>query len=80
MPGKFIVIARAGVKRGRYFDGQIVPANAKYLSALRPVFGPARRTACLIWKAAHCDPMPNWRNAERRVVDLAERRRESEAH
>jgi hypothetical protein len=76
---KFIVIARSGVKRGRFFDGQVVPQNAKYLRPFRQVFGPARRTSCIIWKAANCDPLPDWRNAERRVVHLAELRQASEA-
>lgn len=67
---QYVVIARSGVKRGRYFDGQVVRDDAIYLPPFRAVFGPARRTTCLIWRTANCDPMPEWRGAENRVVYL----------
>ena len=66
----YIVIARSGMKRGRYFDGIVVREDSIFLPPYRKVFGPTRRTQCLIWRATHCDPLPEWRGAENRVVYL----------
>lgn len=71
------MIARSGTKRGRYFDAKIVREDAIYLMPFRSVFGPARQTACLIWRATHCDPLPEWRGAEKRVVPLRPPARET---
>ena len=70
MSRNYIVIARSGTRRGRYFDAQVVREDSIYLTPFRPVYGPARHTACLIWRATHCDPLPEWRGAEKRVVHL----------
>ncbi len=64
------MIARSGVKRGRYIDGHIIRAEAPCPPPYRQVFGPARHTACLVWQATHCDPLPEWRGADKRVVYL----------
>ncbi len=70
MAKDYVVIARAGLRHGRPIDGRVVRAGARVPMFFRIVFGPARRTACLTWRTAHCDPLPEWRGIEHRVVYL----------
>lgn len=70
LPKEYVVIARSGCRIGRPVDGHVVRADARIPALYRVAFGPARRTACVTWRAAHCDPLPEWRGIEQRVVYL----------
>ncbi|MFT3810474.1 MAG: hypothetical protein QM698_11195 [Micropepsaceae bacterium] len=70
MAKDYVVIARAGQRHGRPVDGRVARAGARVPALFRVVFGPARRTSCLTWRTAHCDPLPEWRGIEQRVVYL----------
>lgn len=66
----YVVIARAGLRHGRPVDARVVRFGARIPKLYRIVFGPARRTPCLTWRTAHCDPLPEWRGIEQRIVYL----------
>lgn len=70
MATDYTVIARVGARKQRYFDGRVVRAGRRTPYGFQVVFGPGNYGACLIWLATHCDPLPEWRGEDRRIVSL----------